>query len=167
MKKILPILLAAFAVFSVVQVVSAASLNLENIGTDDVTGKTFTSWTHYGLNPKLSGSATPSASVTVSIDGAQTATTSALNGDWQVEPTGLNSYGVYEVGISSSTENILFSLTLASASGAPKGGASTSTGSSATSLPVSGSSDMFIFAGLGLLFIAAAAASKYVFSWYE
>lgn len=171
MKYLLPIVVACLVSLAAATGVRAATLNLEKIGTDDVAGKTFTTWTHYGLNPSLAGSASSSASVLVSVDGVQTATTSGTDGAWMVSPAALDAYGTYEISITSQTENILFSLTLASASGtttttSAKGG-TTSTTSGATTLPESGFSDLFIFIGVGGLFIASAAASRYVFARYE
>lgn len=167
MKQILPILVAFVFLVAFSRSAFAAELLLEKIGTTDVSGQTFTSWTYYGLNPSFAGTADPAESIIVSIDGAETATTSGTDGAWMVSPTGLTAYGIYEVDVNTETDNILFSLTLASSSATTKGGTDTSTDSAATSLPTSGFSDLFIFAGLGTLFIAAAAASKYVFSWYE
>ena len=169
MKQLLPIVIALVITAAAAVGVKAATLSVDKIGTDTVTGKTFTSWTHYGLNPSIAGTASASASVLVSVDGAQTATTSGTDGAWMVKPVALNSYGSYEISITSQAESVLFSLTLASASGTTtttKGG-TTSTQSAATTLPESGFSDMVIFVALGGLFIASAAASRYVFARYE
>lgn len=171
MKKILPILIASLFLASFAKLAFAAELALEKIGTVDVTGKTFTSWSYYGLNPVFTGVANPSDSVIVSVDGVETATTADTTGVWTATPTGLDTYGIYEVEVSTTVDNILFTLTLASseesAGAETKGGASDSTTSGATSLPQSGFSDLFIFAGLGTLFVGAAVASRYVFSTYE
>lgn len=172
MKKLLPIFLLVGCLLVAVARVHAAVLRVEKIGSDNVAGKTFASWTHYGLNPMLIGTATPSASVIVSINGTSTATAASEDGTWTLPPKlsgagSMSQYGVYEISISSGIENILFSLTLASASGSntndstTKGGVSTQ--SSATSLPQSGFSDLFVFTGVGVLFLASAVASRYVF----
>jgi len=169
MKKILPILIAFVFLVTFSKSAFAAELELKKIGPTDVTGQNFTTWTYYGLNPVFAGSADPSESIIISIDGEETATTSGTDGAWTATPVGLSAYGIYEVEISTEVDNILFSLTLASSDTAKGGGGDSgdSTAAAATSLPQSGSSDLFIFAGLGTLFLAAAAASKYVFSWYE
>lgn len=169
MNKILPILIAF--VFLVVSsgVARAAELELEKIGGVDVKGRAFTNWTYFGLEPEFAGSTDPLETVVVSIDGVETTVTAGDDGAWIASPEGLDSYGVYEVEISDELSTIIFTLNLAASDTdtLTKGGIDDKDKAVATSLPETGFSDIFVFAGLGALFLAGAVASKYVFSWYE
>ena len=100
MKQILPIL-AGFFLFFVVQQVHAATLTLDKIGVSDVAGRTFSTWTYYGPNPLLTGNASPSSTVTVTIQGAAATTTSATTGAWSYQPTTMTADGADPITIAS------------------------------------------------------------------
>ncbi len=164
MKRFLPILLGVF-LFLGVQQVKAATLTLTSIGSSDTTGQTFTSWTYTDINPLFTGTATPSSTVTITIAGAPSSTTSGETGVWTYQPTTITEEGSYQIAITSGSENIQFILTI-------DDGVATTTTKGATeaggvelpeTLPQSGSNDAFLFLGGGLLMLVAGFSSRVIF----
>jgi hypothetical protein len=139
----------------------AATLQLYSIGNSVVTGKTFTTFAHTGLNPVFTGSASANTQVNIALNAATNKVTSDDSGAWVFTPTTLVA-GVHEVVISSGTETKSFSLTISSASATvtptitPTRAATAST---PTTLPVSGGEDLTwmmviggtLMLGLGLM----------------
>lgn len=137
--------------------VAAATLTLQNIGVSSVGGRRISSWTYMGSNPTFSGTADPSAQVTVTIaDAAGTATADA-SGAWSYKPTTLTAEGTYPVVITSGDQTLQFTLGISPYSGAATGTASAGAskgGVTPEELPVSGSVGetlKLIALGLGLI----------------
>lgn len=144
--------------------VRAATLSVETIGGISVGTVVPTSWTHTGINPVIAGSASPSASVQVSIDSAPYTVVANSLGDWSYVPTTLTSNRAYEIVVTSGIENLIFTLNLSGASTTTSTtSAATSTSSSQPTLPValpsSGSSGALVFGVIGFLLIGVGAVS--------
>lgn len=138
---------------------AAATLTLQSIGASTVGGQRISSWTYTGTNPLLSGTADPSATVTITIDGVPATATADASGNWSYKPTTLATEGSYTVSIVSGDQTLAFTLAIGAYTG------STTTGTTATAsattkggvmeeLPVSGSVGetlQLIGIGLGLI----------------
>ncbi len=139
MLKFLPALLAFFVLLFSVQPVFAANLNIVSIGGVETGGTVPTSWTHEGTNPPFIGTASPSASIQVSIDGLIYTAAASSTGAWLYTPVSLTTSGAHEVVISSGTENLIFTLTIA---GVGVGGASSTVSASTTTSTTSAQPSM-------------------------
>ena len=158
MKKILPILLFIFLVIAPCSV-KAAEFELTDIGASSTTGKSFSRWTYYGVNPEFSGTAASGAQVAITVDETEYTTNADTDGSWTWQPTTLTE-GSYQITVSSGSESKSFTLNISSAedwngSTATSTAATTAT-SGADTLPETGSFDqtvlllMFGFSLLGL-----------------
>ncbi len=172
MFKILPIALFVFCLsFASVQVAQAATLNVETIGGISVGTVVPTIWSHAGSNPIIAGSASPSATVQVSIDGTAYSTYADTLGDWSYTPTTLAANGGYEMVVTSGIENLIFTLNI---TGVGVGGGATSTTSATvatqpalpTALPSSGSSSAVFFILAGVILFGVGAVSYVTFPAY-
>lgn len=134
----------------------AAVLTLQEIGASSVGGASISSWTYMGTNPTFSGTADPSATVTLTI-GEETATATAdTTGAWSYTPTTLVGSGSFPVTITSGDATISFTLALS-----PSGSSTTATDSAVSKggvteeLPMSGGlEDTLKLIGVGLGLIA-------------
>ena len=169
MKKVLlpiviPVLFIALSfVFSTVA--RAAALEVTTIGGVS-TGGSLTTWAHEGYNPLLVGTASGSAVVSFDIDSVMASTTSAVDGSWQYQPTSLSTAGSYEVSISSGTESILFTLTVADPStdsATTKGGETVEV---PEELPQTGSDDILLILAGGMFLIITGLYAGAHFSGY-
>ncbi len=118
-KRNLSFILAVIFLFLSASAISAATvLKLNSIGTSDTEDKTFTEWWYTGTNPQFVGEASPSASVTLTVDDSINIVTADVNGEWLWTPTALLE-GDYAIDITSELESITFTLHLASSSATP------------------------------------------------
>lgn len=148
--------------------VFAQSLGVTSIGGVS-TGGSITTWAHEGYNPLMVGTASPSASISIDIDSVVESTTSASDGSWQFQPTSLSTTGSYEVAISSGTESVLFTLTIAEAASSTAKGGATSSGTMEVpeELPQTGSDDiLLILAGGVFLMITGAYAGAHMLGYF-
>ena len=151
--------------FAAATQVKAATLMIEKVGTTTVsTGAT--SWTYYGANPVIQGSASPSAVVSMTVGGIQEASATAnTSGDWSITPTSLDSVGSYSLNFSSGTENALLTLNIASSSAGTnttKGGSTSGELDLPETLPETGSEDILIFLVVGGIMLAAGVSSGFL-----
>lgn len=163
MKHLLPVIIASLF-FAVVTQVSAATLVLEQIGTSLYTTGA-TTWTYYGTNPVLQGSASPSAVVSLTIDGVQNSSATAdTSGDWSMNTTTLDSVGSYELNLNSGADNILFTLSIASSSSTAgtKGGTDSGDLVLPGELPATGSEDILLLLGIGGLMLTAGVSAGFL-----
>ncbi len=130
----------------------AAGLAVTSIGNLDTSSGTFyNAWWYTQENPILSGTAAPSASVSVSIDGVAATTTANTLGTWSYTPTTLIT-GNHTVLITSGTETVSFSIEIGSEAGTASVTTiplNTSTSSGTTTLPDSGVGIFTILAAAG------------------
>jgi LPXTG-motif cell wall-anchored protein len=105
-----------------------AALTLESIGVSTVGGRRISSWTYQGVNPTITGTADPSASVSLSIDGTTQTATADGTGSWSYKPTDLTASGSYPITVSSGSDSMTFTLqlTTTSSTGTTTTGATTS-----------------------------------------
>ena len=148
---VIPVL---FAIFSFVLPTAAFAQGLEVTTIGGIsTGGSLSTWAHEGYNPLLVGTASGSAIVSFDIDSVLASTTSAVDGSWQYQPTSVSTAGSYEVSISSGTESILFTLTVADPStdsATTKGGESIEI---PEELPQTGSDDILLILAGGMFLI--------------
>lgn len=132
MKKfLLPVLVALFLLTQ--STVLVAALTLNNIGTSTVTG-TISTWSYTGRNPALSGTATPSETVTVNVQNTNHSVTADTGGNWSYIPTDLITDGAHPISITSGGQTISFTLNLTNAAGLT----ATSSGTTTTTSTISG-----------------------------
>jgi len=151
--------------------VFAAGLSVTSIGGVS-TGGTVTTWANEGYNPLLVGTASPSASISIDIDSVVASTMSATDGSWSYKPTTLSSAGSYEVALSSGSESVLFTLTIAQAASAATtattSDATTSAVTTPTTLPQTGSDDiLLLLAGGVFLMISGAYAGAHMLGYFS
>lgn len=151
------------ALVVVTSTVSAQStgLTLQSIGTVVVNGTQLSQWQYTGVNPVFTGTATPSAAVTVTIAGVAGNTTANSTGAWTFTPTNLTSAGTYSVSITSGASTLNFSLLIntSAATATPSATADTKGGvtASGSALPVSGGlEDTLLLSAFGLGLIGVA-----------
>ena len=88
--------------------VHAASLSLTHIGGLATSGAKYSEWWYTQTNPTLKGTASPSKSVSISIDGVSNSTIADSSGNWS-HPTTMPK-GDYKVVIASESESYSFTL---------------------------------------------------------
>lgn len=137
--KRLPLVFAVFVIMFATAVGQALALTIDNIGTTEVPDGTTSSWYYTGSNPTFSGTAAPSATVTVKIDEASFTTTANSSGTWTYTPTTLNESVSYLIELISGTDSISFDLDITTSdtdtdTTSTTTTSSTSSSSSATSL---------------------------------
>lgn len=109
---ILPIMLICLLVALTSQV-HAAGFQLESIGSLDTTGYQYPEWWYSGNNPNLSGTASPNATITVTINDTSQTVTADANGTWST-PTTLST-GDHTITLASDSGNYTFTLHIGSA----------------------------------------------------
>ncbi len=87
----------------------AAYLILTRIGTLSTAGLNYSTWSYTGPAPDFAGTATPSATVAITVNALSATTSAALTGAWTYKPTNLVS-GSNSVSIASGNEVISFML---------------------------------------------------------
>lgn len=165
MLRILPLIILTFVLsFALATTVRAATLSVKTIGGMSVGTVVPTSWTHSGANPIITGSASPSATVQISIEDVPYTTAANALGDWSFTPTTITTNGAYEMVVSSGIENLIFTLNITGVG--VGGGASTASATASTSsgqptlptaLPSTGSPAVISAVVLGLLSLGAGA----------
>jgi hypothetical protein len=142
--------------------VAVSALTLESIGVTTVGGKSISSWYYQGFNPVFTGTADPSAAVTVSIDGVEASTTSDESGAWSYTPTTLTEVQLYPVVITSGTQSLSFNLDITGSGGTAstttttKGGLDDDGLALPDELPLSGSLGLtlaMVVTGLGMMLV--------------
>jgi Bacterial Ig-like domain len=113
MKKILPLFIIGFLLFSMALPIRAAGLTLNKIGTDITEGKTFSEWTYVGINPEFIGESAAGATVEVKVDDVSYEVIADVNGNWTWQPTAL-AEGDHDITVKSDGEFIYFTLHLTS-----------------------------------------------------
>ena len=109
-KKIFPLIAGVAAVFLFWKSAQAAFLVLTRIGTLSTGGVIYSTWTYTGISaPDLAGTATPSATVTVTVNGLIATTSADVSGNWTVTPTNILE-GSNSISITSGNEAIDFIL---------------------------------------------------------
>lgn len=93
--------------------VHAAGFQLESIGSLDTTGYQYPEWWYSGDNPTLSGTASPNATITVTINDTPQTVTADANGTWSA-PTTLTT-GDHTIILTSDSGNYTFTLHIGSA----------------------------------------------------
>lgn len=137
-KRLFPIILGFLAVFLAWKDAQAAYLILTRIGDVSTSGLLYSSWTYTGPSaPDLAGTATPSATVAVTVNAVTSTTSAATDGTWDVTPTNIVS-GDNSVSIASGNEVIAFTLTY-DQSATPTATITPTPTATATSLPETGS----------------------------
>lgn len=111
----------------------AAGLSLTYIGTLATNGAKYSHWWYTVANPTLKGTATPSAAVTVTIDGVVNTITADSTGIWTLAPTILTT-GDHQISLSSGGETQVFTLTIGSSM--PSQSSGSGTPSTASTLPL-------------------------------
>lgn len=118
MRKFLLLLIVAFGLLITTQVVRAASLTLDKIGTTAVTTQTLTSWTYQGTNPVFEGTASASAQVAIKIADNSYTSQADASGNWVYTPTTLTTTGSYPIEITAGADRIAFTLAITASSAA-------------------------------------------------
>ncbi len=108
-KKILILISAFLFVFLLAKPVAAAFLTLTRIGNLSTAGLVYTSFTVSGDSPDLSGTATPGATVAVTVNAVTATTSAAVSGVWLYKPLNIVG-GTNTVSIASGNESISFML---------------------------------------------------------
>lgn len=149
MNRLLPTLLILTVLF-IHSAGTVLALTLNKIGTTTVTSSSITSWYYQGSNPVFSGTADPSAAVSISISGVTNSTTADSSGAWTYTPTTLGQTGVYPIVLSSGSQTMSFNLDITSASSTAsalsttKGGTMSGSVEMPDTLPQSGGSTQTI-----------------------
>lgn len=154
-------ILVLLAIFFGVSTSQALALTIDSIGVTSVPNGTTTSWYYQGSNPAFSGTADPSAQVSVSINGTAATTTADSSGNWTYTPTTLGATGTYPIVLTSGTDSISFSLDITAASNSTASSLSTTKGGTMSGsvelpdeLPVTGGMTQTIsLIGAGLIFV--------------
>jgi LPXTG-motif cell wall-anchored protein len=157
MKRIILSSLVALLILSQSAAIAAA-LTLDTIGVTTV-GRRISSWTYQGSNPSLTGTADPSAAVSIAVNGTTQSATADGTGKWSYKPTDLSTTGSYPITISSGSDSMTFTLNLtASASGSgtttTKGGTTSGELVMPDELPQTGTAQetlLMVAGGLGLV----------------
>lgn len=163
------LLALAFVVISLTLVTPAfaAGLAVTSIGSlDTSTGTFYSAWWYTKENPALSGTASPSATVTISIDGVEATTTANTLGTWSYTPTTLTT-GNHAVVITSETETVSFSIEIGSEVSTTTTTTvplQTSTNSGTTTLPDSGVGLYTILAVVGGMLALGFGAYNFAFA---
>lgn len=138
------------------------ALSLESIGNSSVAGRKISSWYYQGSNPTFSGTADPSATVTIDISGTSGTATADSAGSWSYKPTTLTTTGMYPITITSGANSLAFNLdiTASSSSGSTstKGGSTSGSLNLPDELPKTGSFEQTLLlmgTGLGLVLAGA------------
>lgn len=141
MKKILITLIALFIIFPLffTTKVRAAALQITALGTMDVTGLdlggSLKTYTYSGGTFELTGLASPSAVVSVTIDDVSQTATADEEGSWSTLISSLTE-GDHQFNISSNAEALDFVLTIGSSA---KGGETEEVATTSSTLPEAGS----------------------------
>ena len=165
-KRLLFLLTLIIFTFGIIAVepVQAATLTLQNIGVSSVGGRRISSWTYMGTNPVFTGTADPSAIVSISINAVSATATADALGAWSYTPTTLTGEGSFPIVITSGDQIISFTLALSPySSGTLTGTASGTTKGGVEELPVSGSiAETLKLIGMGMGLIAMGGASWWI-----
>lgn len=132
--------------------VLASGFQLTAIGGLDTTGYQYSEWWYNGTNPTLRGITTPSASVSVSVNGEAQTVTADETGAWSAATT--METGDHEVVLTSEGSTIAFTLHLGAEMPAGVGTPSASTqpvaGTTTPTLVLLGLGGLALVAGLKL-----------------
>ncbi len=142
------VLLATLVIFSLsAGSALAASLTLTKIGSLDVGGKKISGqWTYVSTNPTLYGTAPAGARVTIVIDGTEAREVADEEGNWHHYSEKLTK-GNHDINISIDGESFAFKLNT--------GGEAVETTASANGVPVTGSSDVFLYMAISSVLLIA------------
>lgn len=91
--------------------VLAGGFNLKSIGSVDTSGKQISHWWYTGSVATMKGEAISGDTVTVSIDGQESTTTTDGDGNWTYTPSGLSD-GDHQIVLTSGGSTINFTLTM-------------------------------------------------------
>jgi len=160
LKRIAMVVVVLVGVMLSAQAVHAQTLSITKIGTSNTEGQTFTTWTYAGVNPLMSGTASPSATVSITVQNSTFNTTATSLGTWSYQPTSLTVAGSYPVQIKSLSETILFTLNLAASGATPSATPVASQPAMPDSLPETGSSGFVTLLGAGATLLAIGFATK-------
>jgi hypothetical protein len=107
------IILVAICLLSLIRPAAtlASGFNIKSIGTVDTEGKQISHWWFSGDLPTIRGMASPSADVTVTIDGKPMVVGADSSGEWVFTPSESLAGGDHEVSAVSSGSTIDFTLT--------------------------------------------------------
>lgn len=130
----LPLVLVVLVILFASAVGQALALTIDTIGTTEVPDGTTTSWYYTGSNPTFTGTAAPSAAVTINIDDASFTTTANSSGAWTYTPTILNESVTYLIELTSGTDSISFDLDITAADSDTDTSTASSSLSSSTSI---------------------------------
>ena len=158
---------------------AATTLKVTQIGASTPPAS-FTTWTYTSVNPVILGTAAPNAQVKVSLNDAISTLTANATGEWSFAPVTLIA-GTHQVVITSGTETLSFSLTIAptgsalvtptatpaatttSSSSAGRGGGSSMATGSAKTLPTTGTKEYLLgLIGFGALLATLGVGFKLV-----
>lgn len=132
MRKLILLLFVGLSLTVTAQVVRAATLTLDKIGTSSTAGQVFTQWTYTGANPRFEGTADPSAVVSVRIADQTFTSTADTTGSWTYTPTTLDESGNYPIVLTSAEDIISFNLTIDLDATSTSTASATTTGSTDT-----------------------------------
>ena len=108
-KKFLFLVVGFVFVFVLARPTSAAYLILTRIGTLSTSGLSYATWSITGESPDFSGTATPGATVAITVNAVTATTSTALSGVWLYKPLNIVG-GTNSVSIASGNEVISFLL---------------------------------------------------------
>ena len=154
MNKKLFVLVMVAMLFWSVKMTMAAGFSLTSIGTVTTNSQRISHWWYTGLSPVLSGEAPAGSTVTISIDGTESTTTSDSSGAWTYNPGALTA-GDHAIILTNDGSTINFTLTLGSEN---VDWAAISSGSSeSATLPATGVAlpTVILLSSGGVLFLAA------------
>lgn len=140
-----------------------STLKLLSIGTSSTADLTFIEWSYVGENPEFIGEASPSAEVSVGLNGAANAVTADVNGGWSFVPLTLTA-GSHEVSITSGSESITFTLSISSTSSSSSSSSSSGSIDLPETLPQTGGFEQtlaLVLAGVILVGLGMMTRSKW------